>query len=222
MKVSTLIILGFAMFFVVGCANSSGMNLVSNSNATTAGDSIISSSGTMMPNSPADDSPGSVEGVIRPHGNPTLPINDTQAPENWLTYVDGQFGFSISYPDTYVILPESAQLPQGGAPGLVHRVRFLDGHLAKSETANLQPPDFKIELFENPAGTPLRAWVDANAPGGSIKEVKLKDVSCLEVTMTTLMAPNEFIFCAWNTHIYRLTPLGAYSEQMLGSFKFGQ
>jgi hypothetical protein len=174
----------------------------------------VNPSGTIVPALPGDSNPGTIEGS-QPGGD------EMNKPVNWLTYLDTKFGFSISYPDAYILLPE-AELPKDGAPGLVYRVRFLDGDLANSDTANLQPPDFSIALFENPSAISLNAWVDANAPKGSTEEIKLDDVSCLKVTMTTLMAPNQFYFCAWNKYIYQLTPLGEYADEMLKSFKFGR
>ena len=140
-------------------------------------------------------------------------------PVNWLTYLDTKFGFSISYPGTYTILPENG-LPHDGMPGLVYRVRFLDGNLAKSETANLQPPDFSIALFENPAANPLKDWVLSNAPKGSSEEITLDDSACLRVTTLTLMAPNQFYFCARDHYIYQFIALGKYADKMLQSFKF--
>jgi hypothetical protein len=174
----------------------------------------VNPSGTVIPALPGDSNPGAIEGS-QPGGG------EVSTPAKWLTYLDTKFGFSISYPDSYVLLPE-AELPKDGAPGLVRRVRFLNSALANSDTANLQPPDFSIALFENPSAISLKAWVDANAPKGSIEEVKLDEVSCLKVTMTTLMAPNQFYFCAWNKYVYQLTPLGTYAEEMLKSFKFGR
>jgi len=175
----------------------------------------IDPAGTVVSAGSDDSDPGASEGS-QPDGG-----DEMNKPVNWLTYSDTKFGFSISYPDAYILLPE-ADLPKDGAPGLVYRVRFLNSDLATSDTANLQPPDFSIALFENPSAIPLNAWVDANAPKGSTEEIKLNDVSCLKVTMTTLMAPNQFYFCAWNRYIYQLTPLGQYAEAMLESFKFGR
>lgn len=37
----------------------------------------------------------------------------------------------------------------------------------------------------------------------------------------TLMAPNEFHYCAHAGYIYRIITLTPYEEEMLGSFQFG-
>jgi hypothetical protein len=144
-----------------------------------------------------------------------------QTPTAWLTYVDAQLGFSIQYPDTYALLPETQPL-KDIAPGLIQRVRFLNDQLAKSDTADFQPPDFSIEVFENPSGTSLNAWVQANAAKGSSEETRLDDAACVKLTLATLLAPNEFYYCAWNNAVYKLIPLGTYGPDMLKSFKFGR
>jgi predicted small lipoprotein YifL len=219
-KIISSLISIIALLLIAACStkNPSPQVLPGGNGTTIPQDSTnvgsIDPSGTNIPAGADDGTPGSSE-ASQTGGD------EMNTPANWLTYLDPKFGFSISYPDAYVLLPE-AELPKDGAPGLVHRVRFLNSDLAKSDTANLQPPDFSIALFENPSAIPLNTWVDANAPKGSTEEIKLNDVSCLKVTMTTLMAPNQFYFCAWNSYIYQFTPLGQYAEDMLKSFKFGR
>lgn len=140
-------------------------------------------------------------------------------PTNWQTYADEQFGFAVTYPDTYVILeqPSPRETP---APGVVHQVQFQDKTLATGDTAALEPPQFRIEVFEKPADITLEQWLDGNAEGAATP-IALGELNGYQVSLNTMQAPNRFYYTASDTHIYRLTPLGPYAEEMLESFKVG-
>ncbi len=142
-------------------------------------------------------------------------------PASWLTYRDARFGFSFQYPNSYVLLEEAEPLNQIH-PHLVHRVRLLEKQLAESETAGLQPPNFSVEVFDNPAGLSLPQWIEdqAGMQGEQTRE-SIGGAECVRVTLTTLMAPNEFHYCAHSTYIYRLIAMTPFAEQMLASFQFG-
>ncbi len=168
------------------------------------------------------DTPGSTEPGTAPAGGPaggtTMP---GPAPVQWLAYRDERFGFSFQYPDNYVILEEVELLSQID-PNLLHRVRLLEKQLAESETAQLQPPNFSVEVFSNPSGLPLRQWIESHAAlQGEQTDETIGGAQCVRVTLTTLMAPNEFHFCAHSGYVYRLIALTPYQEQMLASFRFG-
>jgi len=120
------------------------------------------------------------------------------------------------------ILEEKPELLQTIYPSLVQRVRFLDAELARGDTADVEPPQFSIEVFDNPSPLPLGQWLDVNnASKGSREEIEIDSVSCTQVTLPILMAPNQFIYCAFKDHVYKFTPLGLFSQDMLKSFKFG-
>jgi hypothetical protein len=194
-----------------GLASSSGME-----NSSSSGTEIVSSSGTVIPSSPGSNQPGSV-GAYNPEAEMTLPPSP-----NRLIYVNPTYGFSISYPDSYEVLKEP-ELLTTIYPSLVLRVRFLDIELAHGETADLEPPKFSIEVYENPSPLPLTKWLDSNdVPRGTHEDIKVDTVSCTQITMPILMAPNQFVYCAFKNNIYKFTPLGPFSQDMLKSFKFGR
>ena len=164
-KIFYSLMLALALLFVNGCTGGGGPELLSgNSGATPGGDispiatspgpsgeGIIDSSGNVIPVPPGNTAPGSA-GSSQAGGN-------VKTSTQWLTYVDQRFGFSISYPDGYVILDE-VELLRDISPNLVQRVRFLDAGLAHGDTANLEPPNFSIELFDNAPAIPLGQWIE--------------------------------------------------------------
>ena len=108
------------------------------------------------------------------------------------------------------------------APNLVQRVRFQDKQLAAGETAQLEPPQFVIEVSDNKAGISLERWIDANMPpGGSRSAATVGNRRGYQVTLNIMLAPNQFYYVADGAYVYRITPMGQYSEKMLASLKIG-
>ena len=138
-------------------------------------------------------------------------------PVEWLTYQDQTFLFSIEYPDTYTILPENIQLEETD-PLMVHRVRFQDIALATGDTASFEIPKFTIEIFELGDLT-LDAFLDNYAAGAERQVYSQGDLTGLRVYFNRLSAPNEFYYFSSHGYVYKLTPLGKYSDEMLHSFQ---
>jgi len=208
-----------------GCSGSPGIEQLSGSGSNsqqgtgggtqqiTGGEGgFIDSSGTVYPALPSNNAAGSAESS-QPGGNMVQPTD-------WITYTDQQLGFSIGYPKIYVILDEIEKLTNV-SPDLVGRVRFMDADLAKGPTANLEIPAFSIEIYANQSVIPLDSWISSNTPSGSLEAIEVDGVQCTQVSLMTLQAPNQFVFCSRNNYVYKFTPAGQYSQEMLDSFKFG-
>ena len=138
-------------------------------------------------------------------------------PVDWLTYQDQTFLFSIEYPDTYTILPENIHLEETD-PLTTHRVRFQDIALATGDTASFEIPKFTIEIFELGDLT-LDAFLDTYAAGAEREVYTQGDLTGLRVYFNRLSAPNEFYYFTSHGYVYKLTPLGKYSDEMLQSFQ---
>jgi hypothetical protein len=145
-----------------------------------------------------------------------LTSEDAPAPLNWLTFFDEVFNFSIAYPDTYTILPETAQL-QEVEPGFIHRVRFQDVNLAASDNSDLELPQFTIEVFDLDNNS-LQDFIKPAAQGSKVDEYTQGDLRGFRIYSSTLIAPNEYYFFTDDVHAYKLTPLGQFSLEMLNSF----
>ena len=136
---------------------------------------------------------------------------------NWLTYQDQTFRFSINYPEKLVILPEND--PSAATqPEVIHQVRFLDQQLARGDTADLEIPDFTIEIYDLGNQT-LEAFLEVNLEQGELERYKLGDLSGFRVYLNQMIAPNEFYYFADHGFVYKLTPLGMYGQEMLDSFQ---
>ena len=138
-------------------------------------------------------------------------------PVDWLTHQDQTFLFSIDYPDTYTVLPETIQLEETD-PLTAHRVRFQDIVLATGDTASFEIPKFTIEIFELGDLT-LDAFIDKYAAGAEREVYSRGDLTGWRVYFNRLRAPNEYYYFSSHGYVYKLTPLGKYSEQMLHSFQ---
>ncbi|MGQ9667605.1 MAG: hypothetical protein ACUVWB_09855 [Anaerolineae bacterium] len=210
------------ILWLVGCVGTpeylpnAGTRPIATAPAGTA-EALVTPGGVLIGETPAGTEPGSVPGSA-PEGGTSVPSPE---PAQWRTYRDERFGFSFLYPDLYVIMEESQPLSQIH-PNLVHRVRLLEHQLAQSETAALQPANFSVEVFSNPSALPLAKWLDDNVPQqGERTEERIGGTQCIRLTLMTLMAPNEFHYCAHAGYIYRIITLTPYEEEMLGSFQFG-
>lgn len=139
---------------------------------------------------------------------------------HWKSYVDRSHGFSLRYPDSMVILPESGPLPERRPP-IVYRVRFMDRHLAASAGAFQEPPQLTVEVFAASNG-PLRSWLSAYermAPGSEPERISATGArEGLRVRDRRQTAPNEFIYFATRDAVIAVIPLGTDGEVMAASF----
>ena len=116
-----------------------------------------------------------------------------------------------------MVLPDQ-NLPVDSKPGLLHQVRFLDEQLAGSDTAELEIPRFSIAIYSQ-GDQALEAFLDANQVRGERESYTQGNLSGLRVTLSQMIAPNEFYYFTEYGYVYRLTPLGTYSQEMLESFQ---
>jgi hypothetical protein len=159
---------------------------------------------------------GTLAGTEAPE-MPTAPAAQT----NWATYQDPVTGFSVRYPSEYVVLPEPRPLPDS-TPGLVQRVRFQAKQVASGQLADVEPPRFRVEVFDAPAGS-LRAWLDANnrlAHGAVVQAVTAPQTrEAARVTTPLLLAPNVFYYYLTARYVFYVVPLGPFTDDMLASFR---
>lgn len=174
----------------------------------------ISSSGERSAGEPTSEEPDKIDSVL-PEGYALE--QEASQPVMWRTYRDSEYSFSIDYPDTYIILPENEPLNEVDSE-LIHRVRFLDAQLAAGDTAEYEPPNFTIEIYPLSDQT-LEAFIINNIKGGNLEAFTLGNLSGIKLYFIQLIAPNEFYYFSKNGYVYKLTPLGPYSQEMLNSFQ---
>ena len=153
---------------------------------------------------------------------PSVAQSETEGTAGWRTYNDKNYGFSIKYPRSFVILPRRPRAA-GDRPSLVQRVHFQSKGLVSGPLADLEPPQFAVEVFKREGVGTLRelveaaGWVEA---GDAVEPFDLEGArGGLRVRGMKMVAPNEFYYFATEAHLFRLTPLGEYGPRMLASFK---
>jgi hypothetical protein len=174
----------------------------------------INSKGERTTGAASDGEPGMVESKS-PSGL-TLE-GEISAAVDWLTYQDQIFQFSIDYPQSYTILPDE-DISSGSEPGSVQNLRFLDRQLADGATADLEIPNFTIEVYDLGNHT-LETFLEGNFERGERETIKLGDLIGIRVSFNQLIAPNEFYYFSDHGFVYQLTPMGLYSQEMLETFQ---
>jgi hypothetical protein len=152
-------------------------------------------------------------------GKPQMPTGPTRTavPAGWQTYVDQTYGFSISYPNSYTILPDSTT----PIPGPVKRVRFQDRQIATSPLADREPARFLVEVFPRAQASGLEGWL--RSAGRLPADAEVSDFSwpgaaeAVAVRQRIALMPNEFYYFSTSNWVYALTPT-ADGVTMLGTF----
>jgi hypothetical protein len=142
--------------------------------------------------------------------------------KGWRVYRNDVYGFSVGYPRAYVILRERKGSWEG-SPQPLARVRFQERRRASGQFADLEPPQFSVEVFDNPRGESLREWLGSAGWVGERDGVEPAELEGaregLRVRWAAQMAPNEFYFYRVGRHVFRLVPLGEHAPAMLDSFR---
>lgn len=173
----------------------------------------ISKSGETAPSVSSGDQSGSLDSGAPGSGSAGKP-GEVVA---WNTFTENTYKFSIAYPQHFLILPE-IDLLTNIDQDLLFRVRFQDKELVESDTADLEIPQFSIEVYEATTDT-LEAFLKQRTPDASYEEFRLGDLVGYKVVLARLIAPNEFYFFLAHGYVYKLTPLGEYGLEMLQTFK---
>ena len=135
---------------------------------------------------------------------------------NWHTYQDVEYGYTIKYPDIYILSGLHSTL---GSESLVRQVRILDRSIAQSDTADLEVAEITVEVYINSGNLTLKEWLDVHGEVGDRNPVDIRNQRGIRLTLMTLAAPNEFFYFSSERYIYKITLLGQYSEQILQSFQ---
>jgi hypothetical protein len=175
----------------------------------------INSSGEVITGNTSNEESGSTASGYGEEGGPV------EREAKWIDYKDAQFGFTVVYPDTFVILEETEDLSAINAT-LAGRVRFQTRDLAKGDTAALELPQFEIEVYDNVNNLSLGDYIDQYSEPGERTEYEINGLKGFEVAIDHPLTPNVFYYFAHEDYVYKLIPLGQYSENILESFQISQ
>jgi len=151
--------------------------------------------------------------------SPNSPFPSQVIPAGWSDYTNTQYGFALSYPGEYGIVPETTP-PASGAN---LRVRFQEKALLTSEFVDQEPARFMVEVFVLAQPPALTTWLrsknrlPADALTSSMALAGAQEG--LRVQQRQQLAPNDFYYFTNGNNVFALTPLGAHSAEILASFR---
>ena len=102
---------------------------------------------------------------------------------------------------------------------VIHRVRVEDNP-SDHEAAVPQPAVFTLEVLRKEEGMPLGEWLRSvsRSDGDRISEAQVAGTSGYLIELDRYIAPGRFYYIASGQRVYRLTPLGEASADVLASF----
>jgi hypothetical protein len=142
-------------------------------------------------------------------------------PTGWQAYRNDQYAVELRYPLDYAAVKPRNRLQ----PAPLFRVWFKEAGLVNSPIADREPPQLAVDVYDNASQQTLDAWlagsgVTRNFARVTRQAVKVGGVEGLRLTDQTLLAPNTFYYVARGIFVYRFTPLGGLSDQMLATVRF--
>jgi hypothetical protein len=141
----------------------------------------------------------------------------------WLVYRNDRYFIELRYPPDYAIVQPRDQL----RPPPLLRVWFKKASMVNSPIAEREPPALALDVYEKPLQEPLDAWLSGSGLLRNftrlVKEpVELGGAEGVRVVEQTMAAPNTFYYVARGPYVYRFTPLGGPSDEMLATLRFTQ
>jgi hypothetical protein len=147
---------------------------------------------------------------------PTGPSQSSPDLSTWLTYANQQYGVTLKYPSTYKVMVLQDQLQ----PAPIFRVGLQLASITRP--SGMETPQFAIDVFDNAAHASLDAWLAShiNLARTTRDAVQVGGENGIRIGYEILLAPNTFYYVARGSYVYRFTPLGLYSDDMLKTVQF--
>lgn len=164
--------------------------------------------------------PGGTAGAASP-AQPTTSDASATEDDDWQLYRNRQYSLTLRYPLIYTLRVSE----DTSDPDCLLRIGLLSPDAVGSPLEDRIPPAFAAAVHDNSVRRSIEEWIEEKlTPAKSrygISVVTIGGIPGLRVTYQTQLAPNIFYYVAREGYVYRFTPLGQYSEQILESVQFG-
>jgi hypothetical protein len=155
------------------------------------------------------------------NGAPTNPVPPGADQSGWLTYANAQYGFTLRYPPTLA----TVQLKSDFRPVPVIRLGFFERTMINSPILDREIPRLGIDVYDNASRASLDSWLEASGLLGTVvglvrDQIELGGVPGIRLAARAQLFPNVFYFVARGPFVYRFTPVGADSDEMLATVRF--
>ena len=152
-----------------------------------------------------------------------LPAAPSSDATGWTTYVDPTYGFSIGYPNGFVIEAQDVSRLTEFTPTPVASIFFMNPTMAAGDLAGIEPPDLDVRVHEAGAVDSLEGWLASagltSAESGTVAQpYRNANVSGLKVCQATMIAPRCSVYILGSGRVYQLTPISLEGEAMIKTF----
>lgn len=164
---------------------------------------------------------GGTPGTVPP-AEPSRPDTSMTEGGGWQIYRNQECTLTFRYPPTYVLRVRE----DTSDPDQLLRIGLLSPHAVGSPLEDRFPPDFAVDVYYDPAGRSIEEWLiekkgfSPDNPRYGLSAVTIGGLPGLSVTYRIQLAPNTFYYVAREGYVYRFTPLGLHSRQILESVQF--
>jgi hypothetical protein len=175
-----------------------------------------------LANQPQGESePGAGESVAGETGKQP-PSSGLPVPSvGWKAYVNSTYGFSIGYPNDFVVrLQDVSKLAQF-TPTPVASIFFMNPTMAAGDLAGIEPPDLEVRVYQTGAVDSLKSWlvsVGFASADSVVQPYRNASVSGLKVCQSTMIAPGCSVYVLRSGRVYQLTPISREGEAMIETF----
>ena len=144
-------------------------------------------------------------------------------PESWSTYSDPTYGFTLRYPNGFVVRQQDVSKLSQFTPTPLVSTFFMNPTMAAGKLAGAVPPDLEVRVYRAEAADSLQAWLVSVGFATSdtlaaAKPFRNAGVSGLEVCQSTMIAPGCSIYVLNHGRVYQLTAISKEGEAMIGTF----
>ncbi len=150
-----------------------------------------------------------------PHSSLPVP------PAGWTDFVDPTFGFSIGYPNGFVVQSQNVSKLAQFAPAPTASIFFMNPIMAKGALAGVEPPDLEVRVYQAGAMDSLKSWLASvrfDHSGAAIQPFRNASIDGLKVCQEALIAPGCSVYVLHKARVYQLTPVSREGEAMVETF----